>query len=68
MLRNEIYFNYDMNPDKERQLLTLMIRVCRGARVGADLELAEVAAREERKLQARLDELPPAPAAEQKAA
>lgn len=54
-----------MNPDKERQLLTLMIRVCRGARVGADLELAEVAAREERKLQARLDELPPAPTSAQ---
>jgi hypothetical protein len=39
-----------MNYVKERQLLQLMIRVCRGARVGPDLELAEAAARRERQL------------------
>jgi hypothetical protein len=43
---------------KERELVEMMIKFLRGVRVGRDLELAEVAVREERILRARLDAMP----------
>lgn len=46
-----------MKPAKEKQLLKLLINVCKGTRVGPDLELAEVAARHEARLKAELQQL-----------
>jgi hypothetical protein len=45
---------------KERELVEMMIKFLRGVRVGRDLELAELAIREERAMRERLDAMPAA--------
>lgn len=46
-----------MKTAKEKQLLRLLLSVCKGTRVGPDLELAEVAARHEARLRAELESI-----------
>ena len=45
---------------KERELVEMMIKFLRGVRVGRDLELAELAVREERAMRERLGAMPAA--------